>query len=88
MKRLQNPRIMDGNRIDMEDIEHQDEDEDVTTIENNPSKKEKEERIMKMLTEVMATHEFLAKNFFEIYLKKNDNLAFLDTSDSRLDYGE
>jgi hypothetical protein len=41
-----------------------------------------------MLTEVMATHEFLAKNFFEIYLKKNDNLAFLDTSDSRLDYGE
>jgi hypothetical protein len=88
MKRLQNPRIMDGNRIDMEDIEHQDEDEDVTTIENNPSKKAKEERIMKMLTEVMATHEFLAKNFFEIYLKKNDNLAFLDTSDSRLDYGE
>ncbi len=79
---------MDGNRIDMEDIEHQDEDEDVTTIENNPSKKAKEERIMKMLTEVMATHEFLAKNFFEIYLKKNDNLAFLDTSDSRLDYGE
>ncbi len=33
---------MDGNRIDMEDIEHQDEDEDVTTIENNPSKKAKE----------------------------------------------
>jgi len=42
MKRLQNPRIMDGNRIDMEDIEHQDEDEDVTTIKNNPSKKAKE----------------------------------------------
>jgi hypothetical protein len=29
MKRLQNPRIMDDDRIDMEDIEHQGEDEDV-----------------------------------------------------------
>ncbi len=30
---------MDDNRIDMEDIEHQGEDEDAITIENNPSKK-------------------------------------------------
>ncbi len=36
MKRLQNPRIMDDERIDMEDIKHQGEDEDVITIENNP----------------------------------------------------
>jgi hypothetical protein len=42
MKRLQNPRIMDDDRIDMEDIKHQGEDEDGTTIENNPSKKAKE----------------------------------------------
>jgi hypothetical protein len=35
---------MDDDRIDMEDIEHQGEDEDVTTIENNPSKKEKKKR--------------------------------------------
>jgi hypothetical protein len=45
MKRLQNPGIMDDDRIDMENIEHQGEDEDVTTIENNHSKKTKEERI-------------------------------------------
>jgi len=37
MKRLQNPRIMDDERIDMEDIKHQGEDEDVITIENNPN---------------------------------------------------
>jgi hypothetical protein len=42
MKRLQNPRIMNDDRIDMEDIKHQGEDEDVTSIENNPSKKVKE----------------------------------------------
>jgi hypothetical protein len=48
MKILQNLGIMDDDRIDMEDIEHQVEDEDVTTIENNPSKKTKEERIKKI----------------------------------------
>ncbi len=42
MKKLQNPRIMDDDRIDMEDIEHQGEDEILTTIENNPNKKTKE----------------------------------------------
>ncbi len=52
---------MDDDRIDMEDIKHQGEDENVTTIENNLSKKTKEERFKKMLTEVMATHELLAK---------------------------
>ncbi len=31
----------DDESIDMEDIEHQGEDEDITTIENNPSKKGK-----------------------------------------------
>jgi hypothetical protein len=36
MKRLQNPGIMNDERIDMEDIKHQGEDEDVITIENNP----------------------------------------------------
>jgi hypothetical protein len=38
MKRLQNLGIMDDDRIDMEDIKHQGENEDVTTIENNPTK--------------------------------------------------
>jgi hypothetical protein len=36
----------------------------------------------------MATHELLAKNVFEVNLKKNGNLAFLDTSNFRLDCGE
>jgi hypothetical protein len=58
----------------------------VTTIENNPSKKSKEERIMKMLMEVMAIHEFLAKKFFEIHLKKMD-FDFLDTLYLELDCG-
>jgi hypothetical protein len=43
MKKLQNPKIMNDESIDMEDIEHQGEDEDMTTIENNPSKKGKKE---------------------------------------------
>jgi hypothetical protein len=41
-----------------------------------------------MLTEVMATHEPLAKNFFQILLRKNANLAFVDTSDFGSDCGE
>ncbi len=36
---------MDDDKIDMEDIEHQGENEDVKTIENNFSKKKEEERI-------------------------------------------
>ncbi len=47
MKRLQNLKIMDDDKINMEDIEHQGEDEIVTTIENNLNKKTKEERIKK-----------------------------------------
>jgi hypothetical protein len=39
MKKLQNQGIMDDDGINMEDIKHQSEDENVTTIENNPSKK-------------------------------------------------
>ncbi len=75
---------MDDDKIDMGDIEHQGEDEDVITIENNPSKKEKKERIKKMLTQPLATHELLTKNFFEIHLKTNDNLGFLDTFQVKL----
>jgi hypothetical protein len=33
---------MDDDRIDMEDIKHQGEDEDVTSMENNLTKKVKE----------------------------------------------
>jgi len=50
IKRLQNPSIMDDDKIDMGDIDYQSEDEGVITIENNPSKKATEERIKKMLT--------------------------------------
>jgi hypothetical protein len=75
---------MDDDRIDMEDIKHQGEDENVTTIENNPSKKSKEERIKKMLMEVMAIHDFLAKNFFKVHLKKMD-FDFLYTLNFKLD---
>jgi hypothetical protein len=62
MKRLQNLRIMNDDRINMENIKHQGENENATSIENNPNKKTKEERIKKMLMEAMATHELLAKN--------------------------
>jgi hypothetical protein len=41
-----------------------------------------------MLMEAMATHELLAKFFFEVHLKKNGNLAFSDTSNSRPGCGE
>jgi len=70
MKRLQNLGTMDDDGIGIEDIEHQGEDEDMTNIENNPSKKEKKERIKKMLIEAMAIHELLAKKFFKVHLKK------------------
>jgi len=50
IKRLQNPSIMDDDKIDMGDIDYQGEDEGVITIENNPSKITKEKRINKMLT--------------------------------------
>jgi hypothetical protein len=60
MKRLQNRRMVDGDgrndMDDMEDMEHQGEDENyvLTTMENNPTKKAKEEKIKRMLIEVMA----------------------------------
>jgi len=60
----------------------------VTTIENIPNKKEKEKMIKKMLTKVTTIHELLAKNFFDVCLKTNGNLAFLDTLDFGLDCGE
>jgi hypothetical protein len=60
----------------------------VINIEKNPNKQAKEERIKKMLREVMATHELLAKNFFDVCLKKNGNLVFVDTLDFGLDCGE
>jgi hypothetical protein len=88
MKRLQSRWTMDDERIDMEDIKHQGEDEDVITIENNINKKEKEKRIKKMLMEAMATCELLSKNFFDVHLRTNGNLAFLDTLDFRSNCGE
>jgi hypothetical protein len=60
MKRLQRLRMVDGDdKNDMEnmkDMEHRGEDEDyvLTTTENNPTEKAKEEKIKKMLIEVMA----------------------------------
>jgi hypothetical protein len=36
----------------------------------------------------MATHELLSKNFFEVHLKKNGNLASPNTSNFGLDCGE
>jgi hypothetical protein len=34
---------------------------DIITIEYNPNKKSKEEKVKKMLIEVLTTHELLAK---------------------------
>jgi hypothetical protein len=47
MKRLQNPKMVDGNdRNDIEDMEHQGEDKNhvLTTTKNNPNKRKKEEK--------------------------------------------
>jgi hypothetical protein len=41
-----------------------------------------------MLTEAMATHELLAKILFDIHLRTNGNLAFLDTLDFGSNCGE
>ncbi len=88
MKRLQNRRMVDGDgrndMDDMEDMEHQGEDEDyvLTTMENIPSKKEKEEKIKRMLIEAMVIHEALTKNLFESNFKNKNNIVFLDKSSS------
>ncbi len=60
MKRLQSLTMVDGDdRNDMEnmkDMEHQGEHKDhvLTTMENNPTKKAKEEKTKRMLIKVMA----------------------------------
>ncbi len=46
------------------------------TMENNPNKKTKEEKINKLLIEAMATHETLTKNLFESNLKKKETHRF------------
>jgi hypothetical protein len=83
IKRLQNRKIMNDKSIDMEDIKHQGEDKDMTTIENNPSKKGKKKRIKKMLKKTMTIHKLLAKTKIEIILEKNNNVVFSDTSKFR-----
>ncbi len=60
----------------------------MTAIENNLGRKTKEEMFKKMLIEAMASHRFLAKNFFEFHLKKYGNLAFLDISNFGSNCGE
>jgi hypothetical protein len=64
MKRLQNPRIMNNDKINIENIEYQGEYENIITIENNPNKKSKEKKVKKILTKVMTTHELLTINLF------------------------
>ncbi len=88
IKRLQNPKIMDDDRINMENIKHQGEDENLTTIENNLNKQTKEEWIKKMLTKAMAIHGLLANNFFEVHLKKIGNFSFSNILNSRSNCGE
>jgi len=56
----------DKNDIEgMEDMKYQGEDDVLITMENNPNKKTKEEKIERMLIKVMAIHEALEKNFFK-----------------------
>jgi hypothetical protein len=61
---------------DMENVKHQDENEDhvLTTMESNPNRKAKDEKIKSMLIETLAIHEASAKNLFESNLKKNATL--------------
>jgi hypothetical protein len=63
---------------DIEDMKYKGEDEDhvLITMENNPNKKTKEEKIKRMLIKVMAIHEALAKNFFESNLNKKKPTLF------------
>jgi predicted secreted acid phosphatase len=76
MKRLQNIEFVDEddkNDIEeMKNMEYHGENEDhvLITMENNPNKKAKEEKIKRMLIKVMAIHEALAKNFFESNLNQ------------------
>jgi hypothetical protein len=61
MKGLQNSKITNDDKIDMEDIISKTcEDENVLIIENNASKKAKENKI-KMLAKAMKVHELLRK---------------------------
>ncbi len=55
---------MDDDQINMENIEYQGEYENIIAIENNPNKKSKEEKVKKILIEVLTTHELLTKNLF------------------------
>jgi hypothetical protein len=50
---------MDDDTIDLEDIKHQSENENMTMIENHPNQKKKQ--ILKMFIVVMTIHELLAK---------------------------
>jgi hypothetical protein len=60
--------MVDGN--DINDMEHQDKDEDhvLRTMENNPNKKARKGKIKRMLIEVMTIHEALTKNFVQFKL--------------------
>lgn len=70
MKGLQNSKITNDDKIDMEDIISKTcEDENVLIIENNASKKAKENKI-KMLAKAMKVHELLRKKLIWSLLEK------------------
>lgn len=57
------------------------------TIENNPNKKAKENKI-KMLAKAMKVHELLRKKLIWNQLEKNCNVAFQNTSNFGLDFDD
>jgi hypothetical protein len=79
LKRLQNPRMVDGDdridMVDMEDMEHQSEDEDrvLKTMENNLSRKAKEEKIKRRCNHKSMSQfvYFVSKDYNRFAQKKN-----------------
>ncbi len=73
MKRSQNLEMVDGHeRNDMEEMEHEGENENhvLTTMENNPNHKAKEEKYQVDVDRSYGNSWSFNKNFFEFNLEK------------------
>jgi hypothetical protein len=78
MERLQNPRMVDGDdkidMVDMEDMEHQSEYEDhvLKTMENNLSRKAKEEKIKRRCNhKSMSQFVYFVSKDYIFFAQKN-----------------
>jgi hypothetical protein len=79
IQKVANLRIMEDEKIDMENINYQSGDEYVLIIIENHKKKEKQEKTKKMLTKTIITHQHVTNNFFEVNLKRKCDVFFAKT---------